>query len=446
MAKSGTDSDRELSLSPFIPNQPLVDDFNGPYFLNLDVDDLKNELIEKYYFSVPKPERGIAISTKADELEKKIADLHKAIKEREMAKKKRGEPEIKEAEEKIEALLAESEKTIQHIKDIEQQEQVNEGFLLEDLNQDNSVFNKENEEPSIQAQKVVVIENDSGSDMDISDDESTAPEDDIMRDIASDILASKTNTESEPASIQDKMDEDKSQASGSTKISYQTAKEELSDDDKLLNDLEFEQLSIQRAMNELTNKLNSIEDSDRDIQLKLSYLQVKMSMVKKKKEKSLTPSPRPGKTKRQGNFVHKRPQIDTGRINGPYYQRRQHYPQPIVNHYQSYYQPYLTPLPSSQAYTHQLPPPPPPPSDLPPPLSPPPPPPPLIETFKSAVTLRAALKTVEKRISIDVFNSQNNYPVVRDRPLPRPRRLVTIDDYTMTMNMIFLNKVRLVSC
>ncbi|KAI7905947.1 uncharacterized protein BX663DRAFT_498220 [Cokeromyces recurvatus] len=129
----------------------------------------------------------------------------------------------------------------------------------------------------------------------------------------------------------------------------------------------------------------------------------------------------------------------------------------------------------------QPPPPPPPPSYLPPPLSPPPPPPPLpskltkpyrpaspllhsnpresafnnkneklkysmepqtssMQLSKCNESLRSVLDEILKLISIRIFSYDQEYPSIRDRPSSRPCRIITVDDYTTTMQLALLNR------
>lgn len=467
MIELGTESSsRELSLSPFIPNQPLVDDFSEGYYLNVEVDDIQNEYVEARYGPFDNQARGYSTpetysprpKSRIDELAKhyqEIENLKRAISEKEKAKQKaEAKPDlIKAADKEIKALISETAETIQHLKEIEQgslQEQVQVDLVQDDMIKkplpEETVQEKSVQQEPVQSEPVqrepnhVVYVIDSGSDMDISSDESP-PEEDVMTTIANEILDSKPTTDSENVSFKNEMEDNSSRLS---KLSFFTANDDFSEDDKLMNELEFEQHIVKTQINDLKKQLRAVDDNDKEINIKLSYLQVRMSMAKNKTASKS--NKRPNNFNNNSTPPYKRPQLDLNRSNYSYYQQQQ-YRQPIASHYQPYHQSYITPPPSSPAYLQH---PPPPPSDLPPPLSPPPPPPPVDvkknRNFRNKSkgagdNLRVALKTMEHLIATSIFAFKNEYPALKDRHLPRPRRLVTIDDYTMTMNMVFLNKV-----
>lgn len=149
-----------------------------------------------------------------------------------------------------------------------------------------------------------------------------------------------------------------------------------------------------------------------------------------------------------------------------------HFGPPMPNYYHPV-PPMDMPLASSSTF-HPLPsPPPPPPSELPPPPSPPPPPPPEIkknvpppslpkstraqrretpyaglndsnvihaEDFEN---MSSILCDVEQLVTVRIFkeNDRPNVLAIKDRPLPRPYRLISFDGYTMPMQVISLEEV-----
>ncbi|KAI8989546.1 hypothetical protein BDB01DRAFT_547137 [Pilobolus umbonatus] len=63
-----------------------------------------------------------------------------------------------------------------------------------------------------------------------------------------------------------------------------------------------------------------------------------------------------------------------------------------------------------------------------------------IEPIKEAIQLSAFLRDTESFITLRVSDDHNTYQPMDNRPLPKPSRLVTIDDYTMSMDMLFIDQ------
>ncbi|KAG2234823.1 hypothetical protein INT48_006740 [Thamnidium elegans] len=54
--------------------------------------------------------------------------------------------------------------------------------------------------------------------------------------------------------------------------------------------------------------------------------------------------------------------------------------------------------------------------------------------------IESTLKEIEQFISVRIFNDHSSHPIIEGRPLPRPLRLITVDKYTMPMNMDVLDE------
>lgn len=66
-----------------------------------------------------------------------------------------------------------------------------------------------------------------------------------------------------------------------------------------------------------------------------------------------------------------------------------------------------------------------------------------IEPMMNTSMIFSALREIEQFVSLRIFNDNTiDYPVVQDRPVARPKRLATVDNYTMPMNMINIDEVR----
>ncbi|KAG2197739.1 hypothetical protein INT47_010675 [Mucor saturninus] len=257
-----------------------------------------------------------------------------------------------------------------------------------------------------------------------------------------------------------------------------------------------------KAMQTKAAKLNAekkvCEDESKKIQLKLLGMQVRLSMNKNRnelKKKNVQPERRPS----LGEIRKSRSDDDTYQLHRTS-RRRLGYTQhdnfnygfapPPPFYQQLPHQPMNPYIPSQPTYvpSHMLHQPPPPPPGLPPFTPPPPPPPPPTSTHPSLGfspqppftpptnrypvqtnnkkskkgkkmaeptpetdtesdilpmeqqnQIKNTLKEFEEFITLRVFQDKTHYPITFNRPLSRPYRLVTVDDYTMPYNMIIIN-------
>jgi hypothetical protein len=308
------------------------------------------------------------------------------------------------------------------------------------------------EEPGVTAENAYVIDDE--------DDE----EDEEMNDLKSDQCASQS--------------------------SYATADEVPTEGDNLL-ELQEKVKAVEEELSGKHLAISKIKETNKELEVKLLKLQVQLSIKRNRKENVKRPAPVESQPTPIATPSHlyvpphrTSVQMDENSNNGyhskKYNKRKKRANKNANNHIDTLhfgynYNPYY--------FTHQMPlgpppPPPPPPPSAPPPSIPPPPPPPPpppssstgygapapTRSYSRVINARGAinqlakdvdaiapladgqaistfLKDIQLFITLRVNDDKNQPPIIIDRPLPRPCRLVTIDGYTMPMDMIVVDQV-----
>jgi hypothetical protein len=255
--------------------------------------------------------------------------------------------------------------------------------------------------------------------------------------------------------------------------------------------------SIDLEVKELEDQAAKAEADLKEQRLKLLGIKVKLSISKNRKEtEKKTPNQQPAipnhepgtKRKSYTNYVPPAKRRREAYVHAPPPQPFQHQippsfyqqmnpippPLPVLPHFGSPMPNYYHPLPHMDITPSPFyplpppPPPPPPPTELPPPPSPPPPPPPEIvpppsesiprnrrETPYAGLndsnatraedfeTLSSVIRDIEQLVTVRIFdnNNQKDADPIEDRSLPRPFRLLTLNGYTMPMNVLSLDEV-----
>ncbi|KAI8090315.1 uncharacterized protein B0P05DRAFT_530287 [Gilbertella persicaria] len=426
----------------FQPELPLVEDCNREYVYQLNEDDVTNDTIEKMYGPFDSWQLDSGPSTPTRPFKKLTKSVHdQKLEEIEKLKRdiREKEAQHKQALERRQAL--EKELALDRLKDLEEAE-------------------KQQEADKQQANEMV-------SDLEVvnllEDNDTSSVQDTKLNSIQELSINSEDNTDAE---------------------SFASAEDYLPEDDQME--------TLDQEIKRLEDQLQQVRDEQKQIQVKVLAMKVRLSIENNRKElvkpnkKSEEPAPELG-TKRSpssksSNKKKKRAIEDTmSSYNSfstplpnfgyqlPLYFNQAQSRQPFYPHPNTFMfpSPYHHPI---QHMASSLPPPPPP-SDLPPPSSPPPPPPPPLPAPSSHIitprsistpntpyaaiahcdshrvkayeSTLSTLREFEQLISMRIFHSnQENFPPVSlYRPPPRPRRLITVDNYTMTINMFFLNQV-----
>ncbi|KAI8362625.1 hypothetical protein BD560DRAFT_491562 [Blakeslea trispora] len=287
-------------------------------------------------------------------------------------------------------------------------------------------------------------------------------------------------------------EEDNDEAGEQRKEVKKEPKEEQKEDQR--EEQDDEEKLLDQEIAELHNELQKLNEVENQIQVKLLAMKVRMSIEKNRKEtakknnisKEPTPELRSKRTKQQKtstraskkkryveetqNFgtLPSQPLPNFGYQLPVYFNPMPLRPQYYLPNTLMMNQPYLQ-HPAQQPVPP--PPPPPPPTDLPPPIPPPPPPPPQVSQQTPSARLRqshkptpatpyadiahndshrvkayeatlGSFREIEQLVSMRIFHSnQELYPSTNPiRMPPKPRRLITVEGYTVPINMFFLDK------
>ncbi|KAI9476409.1 MAG: hypothetical protein EXX96DRAFT_620866 [Benjaminiella poitrasii] len=267
---------------------------------------------------------------------------------------------------------------------------------------------------------------------------------------------------------------------------FSTMETEPTKDKLSIDEAEIACMALENEIKELNEKLEKITQEKNKIHVNLLAMRVRMSVGRNTRElagRSSTTKNSPSPIPRLGAKRHIPESNPRRSYKRPYVPKQQHnasfpnfgYQVPAFPNTSSQFNPSFAPTPNHFMNSHmsfsnmQMPvqlstPPPPPPSYLPPPSSPPPPPPPLPsralmpsssalsnrssghsfkfgkhemyrknrkkptepeQSSKSKDLLRNILDEIVQLISIRIFSYDKEYPYVANRPLPRPRRMIT---------------------
>lgn len=302
----------------------------------------------------------------------------------------------------------------------------------------------------------IIIIDDSDVDMELGSDED-------------DIVESNTGNETENSEM-DISTGTNSPINNSSNEMYSSAVDELSE----IDDSEFaeQERLFDEEERELKEQLEILEKSNKALRVQLLEMKVRMSLQGSKNElksKASTPKATPKIGTKRKAHMSQEPNTSRKTEN----RNKLHtIPAPVNNFTYPFYQQLPTPSALQQPYNPSPPtflpsaPPPPPPATARPTTPPPPPPPvqpttkysreslprprkhitqevPDVESIRDSIGVQNVLKGVADLVSLRIFDDRKNRPTEFVRFLPRPSRLITIDQYTMPMQMILLNEVKL---
>jgi hypothetical protein len=273
-----------------------------------------------------------------------------------------------------------------------------------------------------------------------------------------DIMETNVETETENSGMDSAMD-------SSTNDMEDTTGDEFSEVE--VEDKEFleQEKMFEKEENELRKQLNALEKSNHSLRVQLLEMKVRISRKGiNKKPAASTPIISPQIGSKRKAYVENESNIPRKLEKRIPYQQADTY-----NYGASFYHQFPTPTALQQPYFPPpptfLPPPPPPPPSSARPTTPPPPPPPVqpkqvykqnslpkprqhvtqevpdVQSIKDSLEVQRILNNVSDLVSLRIFDDKKLRPLEERKPLPRPSRLVTIDQYTMPMQMILIDEV-----
>ncbi|KAI8380671.1 hypothetical protein EDC96DRAFT_561252 [Choanephora cucurbitarum] len=452
----------------FQPKLPLVEEYKRDYVYHLSEDEIVNDTIERMYGPFDSWYLDNGASTPTRKIKMPAKSVHdKKLEEIEKLKRdiREKEAQQRQAQEKRMALEKEialdREKELQEARQQEEEEQERQQKELK-AHIEERIQHAANEEV------VADVEVSKGNNAHVAQNKEGGDA------VSTKILEINTDNTSD-------------------KDSYTTANDDSIHTEDIFIEKDEEEKSLDREIAELNDRLQEVREEENQIQVKLLAMKVRISIEKNRKENNTPKDPKPelgtkrikqqksparsSKKKRHNEEAQNlgtpppQPLPNFGYQLPVYFNTMQPRPQYYLPNTPMMNQPYL-PHPMSQSVPLSSPPPPPPPTDLPPPIPPPPPPPPP-QTSQQAPPVRlrqshkakpatpyadmthndthrvreyeatlAMFREIEQLISVRIFNSnqESNSSTSLLRIPPRPRRLITSEEYTVPINMFFLNK------